>query len=149
MLNIKIIVVGNVKEAYYRNKIEIYKKKIAQFHKIDIIEIKDESIPKNAGEVISQKIKDAEGEKILERILPGEYVIALCIDGQVTTEKKLDKLMKTAEERSVPGIVYVIGGSLGLGSRVIKRADYKLSFSNMTFPHQLMRVMLLEQLAKL
>lgn len=145
----KVIAVGSVKEAYYRNKIEIYRKKIAQCRSFELIELKDESIPKGAGESVVEKIKDMEGEKILSHILPGEYVIALCIDGRATTEEKLHEVMETAEGRAVSGITFVIGGSLGLGSRVIKRADYRMSFSRMTFPHQLMRVMLLAQLAKL
>lgn len=116
---------------------------------LELIELKDESIPKGAGESVVEKIKDMEGEKILEHILPGEYVVALCIDGRATTEDKLHGIMEAAEERAASGITFVIGGSLGLGSEVIKRADYRMSFSRMTFPHQLMRVMLLAQLAKL
>ncbi len=149
MLKIKLIAVGSVKEAYYRNKIELYRKKAAQGRSFEIIELKDESIPKNASESVIEKIKDMEGEKILGYVSPGEYVIALCIDGHITTEKKLHEIMAAAEARAVPGVTFVIGGSLGLGSKVIKRADYRMSFSRMTFPHQLMRVMLLEQLAKL
>lgn len=148
-MDIKVIVVGSVKEAYYRNKIEIYRKKIAQCRSFEMLELKDESIPKNAAESVVEKIKDMEGEKILAHVLPGEYVIALCIDGRATTEEKLHEIMESAEERAASGITFVIGGSLGLGSGVIKRADYRMSFSRMTFPHQLMRVMLLEQLAKL
>lgn len=149
MLKIKVIAVGSVKEAYYRNKIELYGKKIAQHHSFEMIELKDESIPRNVGESVVEKIKNMEGEKILDYILPGEYVIALCIDGRATTEDKLREIMEAAEERAASGITFVIGGSLGLGRGVIKRADYRMSFSRMTFPHQLMRVMLLAQLEKL
>lgn len=149
MMNMKVIAVGSVKEAYYRNKIELYRKRTAQCRSFELIELKDESIPKGAGESVVEKIKDMEGEKILEHILPGEYVVALCIDGRATTEDKLHGIMEAAEERAASGITFVIGGSLGLGSKVIKRADYRMSFSRMTFPHQLMRVMLLAQLAKL
>lgn len=143
----KIIVVGKIKEAYFRNKITEYVESIQKKNKIDIIELADESIPKNAGESQIQGIKEKEGMRILEYINNNDYVIALCIEGKLTDSEGLKKLCEKVKSQINKDIVFVIGGSLGLDEKVVRRADYKLSFSKMTFPHQLMRVMLLEQIA--
>lgn len=148
MANIKLIAVGSIKEAYYRNKINEYMGQIQRHGDLKLVEIKDESIPRNAGDRICERIKLVEGEKILSHIQPQDYVIALCIDGTPTTEEKLINVLQRAETGAKTGcITFVIGGSLGLSEQVIRRADYRMSCSNMTFPHQLMRVMLLGQLA--
>lgn len=146
MIKIKLICVGKVKEEYYRDKIEELKSRINREGKycLEIIEVMDESIPKNAGVSIMESIKKTEGEKLLSNIKKKDYVIALCIEGKPTDNKKLTELIRKAKEDYYDSITFVIGGSLGLSCEVIKRADYKLSFSNMTFPHQLMRAMLLE-----
>lgn len=146
MDEIKILTVGAVKEVFYRAKIDELIKKINRKNKISITEIPDESIPKNAGDTIVNQIKDKEGRKLLEHIQNTDYVVVLCIDGKMTISEKIKGLVDEAEARGKNRLVFVIGGSLGLASEVIKRGDYKMSFSNMTFPHQLMRVMLLEQL---
>lgn len=145
----KIIVVGNVKEQFYRNKITEFCKKLNSNGTTEIIELKDESIPGNAGESVKYAIKRKEGEKILAHINNSDYVIALCIEGRLTDTETLRRLVTEAGERSSGDIVFVIGGSLGLSEEVVRRANYRLSFSRMTFPHQLMRVMLLEQLSYL
>lgn len=145
MNEIRIIAVGSVKEDFYRAKISFFLNEIKKYCKSELIELKDESIPANAGDAIMQEIKNKEGERILEHISNGDYVVALCIEGIPTDTTKLKGLIEKAKERYVGAIVFVIGGSLGLCDRVVRRADYKLSFSRMTFPHQLMRVMLLEQ----
>ena len=144
-MKIKLIVVGKVKEEYYRNKIEYYAKSIRKKHSIDIVEIPDESIPKNPSESVLESIKEKEGEKILGYIQNGDYVVALCIEGKTTGTDYIRELCDKAISKG-GSLVYVIGGSLGLSKRVVSRADYKMSFSKMTFPHQLMRVMLLEQI---
>lgn len=146
-MQIKIIVVGTVKEAFYQKKIEEFQSKIRKNLPLELICLKDESIPKQTSDVVIRKIKETEGEKILSRIQNTDYVAALCIDGKKMDNSKIKKSIETAEQRGKTSIVFVIGGSLGLSDAVVKRADEKISFSNMTFPHQLMRVMLMEVLA--
>ncbi|MBQ9607977.1 MAG: 23S rRNA (pseudouridine(1915)-N(3))-methyltransferase RlmH [Lachnospiraceae bacterium] len=147
MNKIKILTVGNVKEAYFRNKINALCKEINKKYSVEIVEVSDESIPKNPGEAIIENIKNIEGKKLLSKIDSKDYVIALCIDGKPTANDDMIKLMDRVFGNYYNSVVYVIGGSLGLSGEVVKRADYKLSFSNMTFPHQLMRVMLLEAIS--
>ena len=146
-MQIKIIVVGTVKEAFYQKKIEEFQSKIRKNLPLELICLKDESIPKQTSDVVIRKIKETEGEKILSRIQNTDYVAALCIDGKKMDNSKIKKSIETAEQRRKTSIAFVIGGSLGLSDAVVKRADEKISFSNMTFPHQLMRVMLMEVLA--
>lgn len=145
--NVKIIVVGRIKEVYYRNKAEEFLRAIRKRYSAEVIELNDESIPGNAGESVMNGIRELEGKRILENIRNTDYVIALCIDGQMLFSDRLKAVAARDVERGFKDIVFVIGGSLGLSDAVVKRADYKLSFSHMTFPHQLMRVMLLEQLS--
>ena len=135
---IKLVVLGNIKEKYYRNLIEEYSALIKKKYSFEIIELKDESIPRNAKESIM--------DKVLAHISSSDYVVALCIEGKKTDSEKLKKVINHATQRGVNNIIFVIGGSLGLSDKVVKRADYRLSFSDMTFPHQLMRVILLEQI---
>lgn len=144
---IKLIVVGKLKEDYLRNKAFEYERLIEKKNKIKVIELLDESIPKNAKESINAIVKEKEGDKILEQIKNTDYVIALCIDGKVTTSEKLREIVNKGKSNTNGDVVFVIGGSLGLDDRVVKRANEKISFSKMTFPHQLMRIMLLEQMA--
>lgn len=146
-MQIKVIVVGTVKEAFYQKKIEEFQSKIRKNLPLELICLKDESIPKQISDVVIRKIKETEGEKILSRIQNTDYVAALCIDGKKMDNSKIKKSIETAEQRGKTSIAFVIGGSLGLSDAVVKRADEKISFSNMTFPHQLMRVMLMEVLA--
>lgn len=147
-MDIKIITVGNVKEAFYRNKITEYMDFLNKRCNVRLIELKDESIPQNAGESIMKSIKETEGEKILECIGKRDYVIALCIDGKKTSGEELGRQIKKAGSACAEGVALIIGGSLGLSEKVVKRANYRMSFSDMTFPHQLMRVMLLAELKK-
>ncbi len=146
-MQIKLIVVGNVKETFYQNKIEEFQKQINKKISIQLICLKDESIPKQTSETVIRKIKETEGEKILSQFQNTDYVAALCIDGKKMDKSKIKESIATAEQRGKSSIAFVIGGSLGLSDAVVKRADEKISFSNMTFPHQLMRVMLMEVLA--
>ncbi|MDD6328550.1 MAG: 23S rRNA (pseudouridine(1915)-N(3))-methyltransferase RlmH [Eubacteriales bacterium] len=148
-MKIKLIAVGNVKEAYYRNQIEATIKQIKRRHVFSLIEVKDESIPKNAGSAQEEKIREIEGKRILGNIKHDDYVYALCIDGLMLTTKQLNRHMTEQSRQTDGDLVFVIGGSLGLSEMVARRANYKLSFSKLTFPHQLMRVMLLEQLETL
>lgn len=148
-MKIKIICVGKMKEKFYRDLMEEYGKKIKKQYPFSCVELNDLPIPKNAGEGQIHGIKVSEGELILKEIKPEDYVIALCIEGKEMKTSAHKAVVKKAIENGSEQIVYVIGGSLGLSEQVVKRANYKLSFSKMTFPHQLMRVVLAEQLTKL
>ncbi len=147
MFKIKLVVVGKIKEEYYRDKVNELLLDIRKKVHIEIIEIDDESIPKNSSDSIINLVKEKEGKKILENISNNAYVVALCIDGRITTNEDLSKLISEKKNEAVGEMIFVIGGSLGLWDMVVKRANYKLSFSKMTFPHQLMRVMLIEQIS--
>ena len=146
-MQIKLIVVGNVKEVFYQKKIEEFQNWIQKKTPFQLICLKDESIPKQVSDGVIRKIKDTEGEKILSQLQNTDYVAALCIDGRKMDNSKIQKSIEIAEQRGKTSIAFVIGGSLGLSDAVVKRADERISFSDMTFPHQLMRVMLLEVLA--
>ena len=145
-MKITILTVGKIKEDFYRKAIAEYSKRLSRYCKLEIIEVTDEKTPDSASAVVEEQIKDKEGERLLKYIREDAYVIALAIEG-----KMLDSigLSKNIEQLGVMGkshIIFVIGGSLGLSDLILKRADFKLSFSKMTFPHQLMRVILLEQI---
>lgn len=142
------MVVGSIKECYYQEKIDELMNKLQKKCLTKLICVKDESIPKNAGDAAVQKVKAVEGMKILEQIESRDYVVALCIDGRKTDNKAICLHRERAERKGKTCVTYIIGGSLGLSDDVIRRADEKMSFSNMTFPHQLMRVMLLEVLER-
>lgn len=144
-MKITIITVGKLKEKYLKMAVDEYSKRLSRYCKLDIIEVPDEKAPENMS--ISQEIivKDKEGERILKYIKDNEYVVALEINGEdLTSEQLANKINKLGIEGK-SHIVFVIGGSIGLSDNVIKRSNYSLSFSKMTFPHQLMRVILLEQ----
>ena len=147
-MNIKMIVVGNVKENYYRNQIEHLSKQIKKRNNFGMVELKDESIPKNASVMEELKVKESEGARILEHISNEDYVYALCIDGNMMTTDELKVHAMKQSQKGNGNLVFIIGGSLGLADKVVSRANFKLSFSRMTFPHQLMRMMLMEQISR-
>lgn len=147
MSNIRIIAVGKLKEDYLKKKASEYEKIIKKRNNFEMTELNDESIPKNAGKQANILVKEKEAKKILAHIKNTDYVAALCIDGKATCSTELKDIIERGKKRSEGDVVFVIGGSLGLDEKVIKRADEKISFSKMTFPHQLMRIMLLEQIA--
>ena len=140
-----ILCVGRLKEAYWRDACGEYLKRLSRYGKPELIEVDDLPEPEHASDADRQKIMQKEGEALLKRIRSGDHVVALCIDAPQLTSEGLADLLK---DRDLQGgrTVFVIGGSLGLSPQVIARADRKLSMSQMTFPHQLARVMLLEQL---
>ena len=145
-MKIDIICVGKVKEKFYRDAIDEYAKRLSKYCKFDIIEVDDEKTPDKASEIVEDQIKLKEGQRILAKIKEDACVITLEILG-----KKLDSpgFAKMIEQVGLSGkshIQFVIGGSLGLHESVTKRADKHISFSDMTFPHQLMRVILSEQI---
>ena len=151
-MRITICCVGKVKEKFYCQAIDEYSKRLSRYCKLEVKEVADEKTPDNASDTVNDIIKAKEGERLLSCIKDEAYVIALAIDGKmldsVQLSQKIDNLGISGKLGidSVSHIMFVIGGSLGLDKRVLDRADFKLSFSPMTFPHQLMRVILLEQI---
>lgn len=146
MVSIKIIGVGKIKEKYFTAGIDEYVKRLSRYCKIEITEVNDQKIPEKASRNEEEMVRKKEGEQILAHVREGDYVIALCIEG-----KQLDsvELAQTVEKLGVTGkssICFIIGGSLGLSDEVKKLAQLKLSFSRFTFPHQLMRLILVEQI---
>lgn len=145
-MKITLITVGKIKEKFYTDAIAEYSKRLSRYCKLEIIQVADEKTPDKASETEERLIKEKEGERILAQIKDGAYVIALAIDGQMLDSEQLAAQIEQLGVSGKSQIVMIIGGSLGLSDAVMKRADYKLSFSKMTFPHQLMRVILLEQI---
>ncbi len=143
-MKITVLCVGKIKEKFYLDAIGEYSKRLSRYCKLEIVQVPDEKTPDGASEALENQIREKEGERLLGNIRDGAYVIALAIDG---TELSSEQLAAKMEKWAVTGeshLIFVIGGSLGLSPAVLSRADYKLSFSRMTFPHQLMRVILLE-----
>nr|WP_302599212.1 23S rRNA (pseudouridine(1915)-N(3))-methyltransferase RlmH [uncultured Cellulosilyticum sp.] len=144
-MKIELVCVGKLKEKYLVQAIDEYSKRLSRYCKLNIIELADEKTPDNASEKEELMIKDKEGEKILSKISDSAYVVALDLGGKMISSEELAAFMADCGVRGNSHIVFVIGGSLGLSDAVKARANYKLCFSKMTFPHQLFRVMLLEQ----
>lgn len=145
-MKITICCVGKVKEKFYVQAIEEYSKRLSRYCKLEIIEVQDEKTPDNASENLNLQIKQKEGERILAAIKDDAYVCELAIEGKMLDSVELSQKIDRLGIEGKSNIVFVIGGSLGLSKEVLDRADYYLSFSKMTFPHQLMRVILLEQI---
>lgn len=145
-MKITLVTVGKIKEKFYRDAIEEYSKRLSRYCKLDIVEVADEKTPDHASDAENKKILSKEGERILAHIRDNTYVIVLAIQGKMLDSVELSKKMEQLAVSGEGDITFVIGGSLGLDESVYHRADYKLSFSPMTFPHQLMRVILLEQI---
>ena len=144
-MRITVVCVGKIKEKYFTMAIDEYTKRLSRYCKLNIIEVPDEKTPDQASEAEELQIKKKEGERILSNIKDQAYVIALAIQGKMLDSVELAKKIETLGTYGDSQIVFVIGGSLGLSDEVLARANMKLSFSPMTFPHQLMRVVLLEQ----
>jgi 23S rRNA (pseudouridine1915-N3)-methyltransferase len=144
-MNISVISVGKLKEKYLKLGIEEFSKRLSKYCKLDLIELEDEKCPENLSEKDMEIVKNKEGQRILSKIKNNSYVIALAIDGKNLSSEELADTISKLAVRGNSHITFIIGGSLGLSNEVLKRADYKLSFSKMTFPHQLTRVILLEQ----
>lgn len=145
-MNIKIIAVGKLKEKYWRDAVSEYTKRLGAYCSTDIIEIKESPLRANASAADEAAVKKAEGEDILRQINKSDYVITLEIKGKSQSSEQLAERMAALALDGKSSIAFVIGGSLGLSPEVSRRADFKLSFSAMTFPHQMMRVILLEQI---
>ncbi len=145
-MNISIVTVGKLKEKYLKQGIEEYTKRLGSYAKIDIIEVADEKAPEELSQGEMEQVKQKEGERILAKISPDAHVIALAIDGKQKSSEDLAASLDRLATYGKSKVAFVIGGSLGLSDTVLKRADEQLSFSKMTFPHQLMRLILVEQI---
>ena len=145
-MNITLITVGKLKEKYLKQAIDEYSKRLSRYCKLEIIELNDEKTPDNASEKEEQLIKEKEGKQILSKIKENAFAIAMDLGGKNLTSEEFSKFIEQNGVMGNSNIVFLIGGSLGLSNEVKKRANYKLCFSKMTFPHQLFRVMLLEQI---
>ena len=144
-MKITIITVGKLKEKYLKDAIAEYSKRLSKYCKLEIVEVADEKTPENASKVVEDAIRSKEAERILKYVKEDAFVITLEIAGkQLTSEEFADKIEQLGV-RGVSHIIFIIGGSIGLGKEVLAKSDFALSFSKMTFPHQLMRVILLEQ----
>ncbi|MBA4698806.1 MAG: 23S rRNA (pseudouridine(1915)-N(3))-methyltransferase RlmH [Ruminococcus sp.] len=145
-MKITLLTVGKIKETYLKSAIEEYRKRLSKYCKLEIIEVADEKTPDQASETVENSIREKEGERLLKHIRDDAFVITLEIQGSQLTSEELAGKVKKLAVSGTSHIIFVIGGSIGLGREVMKRSDYALSFSRMTFPHQLMRVILLEQI---
>lgn len=144
-MNITIIAVGKIKEKYISGGIKEFTKRLSGYCNLKIIEVKDEPTKENMSETEENIIKDKEGEKILSKISNDSYIISLCIEGNQLSSNELSEKVDELALTGKSNIIFIIGGSVGLSNEVIKKSNMKLSFSKMTFPHQLMRLILLEQ----
>ena len=145
-MKITLITVGKIKEKYLKDAITEYSKRLSRYCKLEIIEVADEKTPDNASETVEDGIRDKEGERIRKYVRDDAYVVTLEIKGKLLTSEELAKKIENLGIQGTSHIIFIIGCSIGLGKEVLKRSDYALSFSKMTFPHQLMRVILLEQI---
>ena len=144
-MKITDITVGKIKEKYLKDAIAEYSKRLSKYCKLEIVEVADEKTPDNASEVVEDAIRSKEAERIIKYVKDDAYVITLEIGGkQLSSEELADKIDKIGIQ-GTSHIIFIIGGSIGLGKEVLQKSNYALSFSKMTFPHQLMRVILLEQ----
>ena len=145
-MKITLISVGKIKEKYLKDAIAEYSKRLSRYCKLEIVEVADEKTPDNASDTVEDAIRDKEGERILKYIKEDAYVITLEIAGKMLTSEEMAEKIDKLGVQGTSHIIFIIGGSIGLGREILKRSDYALSFSKMTFPHQLMRVILLEQI---
>lgn len=145
-MKITVITVGKIKEKYLKDAIVEYQKRLGRYCKLEIVEVADEKTPDNAGETLENQIRRKEGERIAKYLKDDAYIIALAIDGKMLSSEEFADQIQRLGVGGTSHIQFVIGGSIGLDEEILKKADYRLSFSKMTFPHQLMRVILLEQI---
>ena len=145
-MNIQIICIGKLKEKYWTDAIKEFSKRLSRFCTLEIVELKESLLPANASPADEEKVKFEEGKEILKAIKDGTYVITLEIKGKSLSSEELAQKIDDLGIMGRSNVAFVIGGSLGLSPEVSKRSDFKLSFSRMTFPHQMVRVILLEQI---
>ncbi|MGE7906354.1 23S rRNA (pseudouridine(1915)-N(3))-methyltransferase RlmH [Peribacillus sp. NPDC094092] len=145
-MKITIITVGKLKEKYLKQGIAEYTKRLSAYANIELVEVPDEKAPENLSAADMDIVKQKEGERILAKVSPDTYVITLEVNGKQLTSEQLATHLDQLATYGKSKIAFIIGGSLGLGTEVLSRSDYALSFSKMTFPHQLMKLVLVEQI---
>ena len=146
MISINIVCVGKIKEQYLKDAINEYAKRLSKFCNLSIIELQDEKLPAKINESIIQEIKQKEGRKIIEHIKKESYIICLDLNGKEYTSTMFSNKIQQIALNNSSNITFIIGGTLGISSEVLQYAKEKICFSKMTFPHQLIRIFLLEQL---
>ena len=145
-MKIKIVTVGKLKEKYLKDGIAEYSKRLSRFANLEMIELADEKTPDRASDSENQKILELEGTRILSKIGDRDFVIVLAIEGKTLSSEEFSKQLERAPINGFSTLTFVIGGSLGLSSQVKKRANLSISFGRLTLPHQLMRLVLVEQI---
>lgn len=145
-MKITILAVGKIKEHFYREAVEEFTKRLSRYCKLEIVEVADEKTPDGVSEALERQILEKEGTRLEKHLKEDAWVCALAIEGKMLDSVELSEQLEQLGISGVSHIQFVVGGSLGLSDDILKRADFKLSFSKMTFPHQLMRVILLEQI---
>ena len=145
-MRITILTVGKIKEKYLKDAIAEYSKRLSKYCKLEVIEVTDEKTPENASENVENTIRAKEAERLMKYMKDDAFVITLEIAGKLLSSEELADKIDTLGIQGKSHLIFVIGGSIGLGAEILKRSDFALSFSKMTFPHQLMRVILLEQI---
>ena len=145
-MKIKILCIGKLKEKYYKSAVSEFEKRLSRYCSTEFIELADEKAPESLSPAQKEQIKDAEGIRLLSRISPQDYTVALAIEGEKLSSLAFAKKLESWMSSGKSTIAFIIGGSLGLSGDVFKRADFSLSFSDMTFSHQIFRVMLTEQI---
>jgi len=145
-MKIKIVTVGKLKEKYLKDGIAEYSKRISRFAKLEMIELADEKTPDKASESENQKILEIEGQRILSKVGDRDFVIVLAIEGKTLSSEEFSKQLEEASIKGFSTLTFIIGGSLGLSLAVKNRANLSISFGRLTLPHQLMRLVLVEQI---
>ena len=145
-MKIKIVTVGKLKEKYLKDGIAEYVKRISRFAKLEMIELTDEKTPDKASELENQKILETEGERILSKVGERDFVVVLAIEGKTLSSEEFSKQLEEASIKGYSTLTFIIGGSLGLAPSVKNRANLSVSFGRLTLPHQLMRLVLVEQI---
>ena len=145
-MKIKVVTVGKLKEKYLKDGIAEYSKRISRFAKLEMIELADEKTPDKASESENQKILEIEGQRILSKVGDRDFVIVLAIEGKTFSSEEFSKQLEEASIKGFSTLTFIIGGSLGLSSSVKNRANLSVSFGRLTLPHQLMRLVLAEQI---
>lgn len=146
MLNVKILCIGKLKEKYLKDACAEYQKRLGAYCSLEILELPEERIAQNPSAAEIERVLNAEGDKIIQKLQRCEAVVTLCIEGRGLSSQELSEYIQAETVRGISSIAFVIGGSYGLSEQVKSRSELKLSMSKMTFPHQLARVMLLEQI---
>lgn len=145
-MKITLLAVGKIKESFYRQAIQEFQKRLARYCKLEIIEVADEKTPEHASAAEEIQIKEKEGQRLMKHFREDAFICALAIEGNMLDSLELSEKIEKLGVLGKSHIIFVIGGSLGLSEQILQKADFLLSFSRMTFPHQLMRVILLEQI---